>query len=236
LRNNIPPSSTFELIIERSRCTLGAIAEIGVFTHSVPLKCKTSPSKGDDKFIYLNSQRNLFEDNIEKDDKSGSRVRGKNYKGIDIVADYFSHKTIKDSTGKDMADILFVDNKEQAQKQYDNYLKGGAKQFTNIIFNNVGQKLGTEDKEVKIADYLKQFGTLTPELSNLIRQSPDLDLVYNTMIQGYMVEKENNNGTTEIVAVFNSNNKMIVSDYAKIDNRPMTLEEQASRLHSFCLK
>ena len=96
-------------------------------------------TKGDDKYIFLNSQKDLFGDDLVSDDKQGQRIKGKNYKGIDIVSDYFTSKTIKDKSGNDTVDILFVDSKEVAQKQFDNYIEGGAKQFLNIEFKNINK-------------------------------------------------------------------------------------------------
>jgi len=93
--------------------------------------------KGDDKYIYLKGT--IDTNTLDKDDKGGKRVKGSKYnpsgkkgEGIEIVGDYYSHKTINDATGKDKADIIIVDSIEDAQKQYDSYLDGGAKQFTSI--------------------------------------------------------------------------------------------------------
>jgi hypothetical protein len=118
-------------------------------------------TKGDDKYIFLNSQKGLFGDDLVSDDKQGQRIKNKNYKGIDIVSDYFTSKTIKDKSGNDTVDILFVDSKEDAQKQFDNYIKGGAKQFSRIEFKNILQvvdknQLQKQNIEITNHNYTRQ--------------------------------------------------------------------------------
>jgi len=181
---------------------------------------------GDDKFIYLRSQKDLFKDDILSDDKEGKRLSGMNYKGIEIIADYFSSKTIKDKSGKDMADILFVDNKEQAQQQYDNYLKGGAKQFTSIEFNNVGQKQLTENK---LNPQHEKFRDLT---SALLEFNKVPNIILEPVIGMTQVIKKNSDGTTTLLAVYDKNNQLITSDFLMKDDRRMTLNEIMEDLYT----
>jgi hypothetical protein len=137
---------TFAYLNQRLEEEFGFNNTTGEITPTVSTEVKTlqdienqaiaviKSTKGDDKYIFLNSQKNLFGNDLVSDNKQGQRLKGKNYKGIDIVADYFTSKTIKDKSGNDTVDILFVDSKEDAQKQFDNYIKGGAKQFSKIEF------------------------------------------------------------------------------------------------------
>lgn len=88
-------------------------------------------SKGDDKYIFLKGQVEDFS-NLNLDTKSGERIKGELYKGtIEIIGDYYSHKTIK-SKDKDAVDIIVVNSIEEAQAQFDAYKKGEATSFTDI--------------------------------------------------------------------------------------------------------
>ena len=88
-------------------------------------------NKGDDKYIFLKGQVEDFS-NLNLDTKSGERIKGELYKGtIEIIGDYYSHKTIK-SKDKDAVDIIVVNSIEEAQAQFDAYEKGEATSFTDI--------------------------------------------------------------------------------------------------------
>jgi hypothetical protein len=89
-------------------------------------------TKGDTKLFILESDLTPeIKDNLILDDKNGKRIKGSTYQGIEVLGDFYSHKTLKSSDG-DALDIIVVKSKEDAQKQYDAYVKGGAKQFTGI--------------------------------------------------------------------------------------------------------
>jgi hypothetical protein len=109
--------------------------------------------KGDNKYIFLRSQIENFE-NLNADTKEGLREKGKIYYGIRIVGDYYSHKTIKDKT-KDFADIIVVDNLDQARTQFLNYQNriGGEKNVNidryevNVeAFQNANRPLTSEEE------------------------------------------------------------------------------------------
>ena len=87
--------------------------------------------KGDNKYVFLANQIDNFE-NLNPDTKRGDRLKGQSYYGIDIVADFYSHKNVISPDG-DGADIIIVKDLRDAQVQYDNYLRGGAKDFTDFI-------------------------------------------------------------------------------------------------------
>ena len=88
-------------------------------------------NQGDDKYIFLKGQVEDFS-NLNLDTKSGERIKGELYKGtIEIIGDYYSHKTIK-SKDKDAVDIIIVNSIEEAQAQFDAYEKGEATSFTDI--------------------------------------------------------------------------------------------------------
>jgi hypothetical protein len=71
-------------------------------------------------------------DNLNLDTKAGERIKGELYKGkIEIIGDYFSHKTIK-SKNKDAADIIIVNSIEEAKAQFDAYKVDELSSFTDI--------------------------------------------------------------------------------------------------------
>ena len=116
--------------------------------------------KGDDKFVFLRSQIDNF-DNLNLDSKQGERLKGELYKGrIEIIADFFNHKFIKSKDGE-KADIIVVDTIEQAQKQFDNYVEGGAKSFTGITFNfvNAAQYAETTPEQSRLLDKIRILET-----------------------------------------------------------------------------
>lgn len=88
-------------------------------------------NKGEDKYIFLKGQVEDFS-NLNLDTKAGERIKGELYKGtIEIIGDYYNHKTIK-SKNKDAVDIIVVNSIEEAQAQFDAYEKGEATSFTDI--------------------------------------------------------------------------------------------------------
>jgi hypothetical protein len=104
------------------------------------LKTKT----GDDKYVLLSSQIDGFE-NLEPDIKKGERVKGEDWHTIKIVGDFFKHKTIE-KDGKKVG-IIVVSRQSDALVQYDNYKKGGADTYTDVILNKVPNYELTQDQE-----------------------------------------------------------------------------------------
>ena len=104
------------------------------------LKTKT----GEDKYVLLSSQIDGFE-NLEPDIKKGERVKGEDWHTIKIVGDFFKHKTIE-KDGKKVG-IIVVSRQSDALVQYDNYKKGGADTYTDVILNKVPNYELTQDQE-----------------------------------------------------------------------------------------
>ena len=88
---------------------------------------------GINKYVLLKSQIDNFKE-FNSDFKAGDRVKGEEWKGIKIVGDYFTHSTIKDTSGEvDVpAQIIVVSRASDAKIQYDNYIKGNAKEYTGF--------------------------------------------------------------------------------------------------------
>jgi hypothetical protein len=85
-----------------------------------------------DKYVLLRSQVDNF-DKLSLNSKQGDRIKGESYFGIDIIGDFYTHETIRDAK-KRRANIIIVDNVEDAVVQYENYIQGGAK-FEKLEMN-----------------------------------------------------------------------------------------------------
>ena len=115
------------------------ISEINTFKELTDASVATLETKsGINKYVLLKSQIDNFK-NFDSSFKRGARVRGEEWKGIKIVGDYFTHSSIKDNSreGKPEvpAQIIIVSRIEDAQTQYNNYKKGGAKEYIGISLN-----------------------------------------------------------------------------------------------------
>jgi hypothetical protein len=103
-------------------------------------------AKGEDKYIFLRSQIDDFSE-LSADIKKGARVKGEKYFDIPIVADFYVHRTLK--SGKKTVDIMVVSQLSDAQVQYENYVKGGAKAFTEpVMKEGVEDSVLTQEQEL----------------------------------------------------------------------------------------
>jgi hypothetical protein len=102
---------------------------------------------GEDKYIFLNSQVENF-NNLTPDIKQGERVKGEKYKGsIEIISDFYKHNNI--IINDKNVSIIVVNDVRDAKAQFDNYVKGGAKDFVSIEIKEDGPvyKELTSDQE-----------------------------------------------------------------------------------------
>jgi len=83
---------------------------------------------GISKYVFLNSQIDNFE-NLNLSIKDGLRSKGQTYEDVDIIADYYEHESLMDSSGKPL-EILIVDKFDDAQVQFDNYITAGNEDIT----------------------------------------------------------------------------------------------------------
>jgi ribonuclease HI len=127
----------FEDKLKQFKDELGNIAPVPFSSLTTAEELETNAAaifkseKGDNKYVFLANQIDNFE-NLNPDTKRGDRLKGQSYYGIDIVADFYSHKNVISTDGEG-ADIIIVKDLRDAQVQYDNYLRGGAKDFTDFI-------------------------------------------------------------------------------------------------------
>ncbi len=84
------------------------------------------------KYVFLESQIDDF-NQFDSDFKAGERVKGQEWMGIKMVGNFFTHASIKD--GDVPAQVIIVSRIEDAQNQYENYLKGGAEEYKGVKVN-----------------------------------------------------------------------------------------------------
>lgn len=142
----------FERKLEVERAKLGKITNFPEFNSIKSLKeLKDNAvgimksSKGDDKYIFLKSQIDDF-GNLTADNKRGDRVKGESWHEIKIVADFYKHNSIK--ANKKAVSIMVVSKLEDAYVQLENYKAGKAKQYTEVVLQQLPQPEVTEEQEV----------------------------------------------------------------------------------------
>ena len=122
---------------------------------------------GDDKYVFLSSQVKNF-DNLTPDIMKGERVKGEDWHTIKIVGDFFKHKTIEVNDKK--VGIIVVSRQSDALLQYDNYKKGGAEVYTDVILKEAPNYELTQDQEF-ILDNIRILQAALDNFGN-----PDYDL------------------------------------------------------------
>jgi hypothetical protein len=146
-------------------------------------------SKGDNKYIFLKSQIDDY-DTLNLNTKKGQRVKGEMYKkSIEIIGDFYAHKSIKDST-KDNATIIVVDTIEEAKAQYDNYKEGGATSMESFKINPLVNAKSTYDistNQSRILDSIRILQTAINNWSSVVSYNQE-NSVYEIVKKEYTVE------------------------------------------------
>ena len=114
----------------------------------------------DDKYVFVMTSPNIPTD-MTLDTKDGARARGKNYYGIEIIGDFYSHNTIKDGAGKEGADIIIVPKYEDIKQQHQNYINSPAKQF----LEKIGGRYVDENPKAQTDD-VNAFVSLKDKIDN----------------------------------------------------------------------
>jgi hypothetical protein len=84
---------------------------------------------GTKTYVLLNTQVDSYA-NISLDTLDDRRIKGQTYGGVDIIADFYSHNTIKDSN-ENPVDIMLVPDLSTAVTQFENYRMMG-EDYTGI--------------------------------------------------------------------------------------------------------
>ena len=104
-------------------------------------------TKDPNKYFFLSSQIDSF-DNLTPNMKRGDRIKGETWQGVKIVGDYYVHNTIKDGSNR-KAEIIVISELEDAEIQFDNYIKAGAKKYERVDVKEATEpELTIEDENV----------------------------------------------------------------------------------------
>jgi len=143
--------------------------------------------KGRHKYFFLTSQVENFE-NLNPELRRGQRVKGQAYFNIDIVGDFYSHKSIK--IGDEPVDIVLVSDVRDAQIQYDNYIKGGAQEFTSFEQKDqpaltplTPEKQAIQNKVRLIEKTLENWGDANTGFVKYHMENSDFDIVKETFVE-----------------------------------------------------
>jgi hypothetical protein len=126
---------------------------------------------GDHKYIFLATQIEDY-NNLDLATEGDQRVKGELYKDqVEIVGDFYTHKSIKDST-KGNATIIVVNDISEGKEQYDSYVAAGEDTFTSFELNplvtaesvaNIGRLQG------KLLDNLRVLQTAVKNWDSVIK-------------------------------------------------------------------
>ena len=126
---------------------------------------------GDHKYIFLATQIEDY-NNLDLATEGDQRVKGELYKDqVEIVGDFYTHKSIKDST-KGNATIIVVNDISEGKEQYDSYVAAGEDTFTGFELNplvsaesvaNIGRL------QAKLLDNLRVLQTAVKNWDSVIK-------------------------------------------------------------------
>lgn len=111
-------------VTEVSFDTINTVKELA--NNSVAVLTKQDGTK---TYVFLNTQVDSYA-NISLDTLDDRRIKGQTYDGVDIITDFYSHNTIKDSN-ENPVDIMLVPDLSTAITQFENYRMMG-EDYTGI--------------------------------------------------------------------------------------------------------
>ena len=180
---------------------------------------------GISKYVFLNSQVDDF-DNLNLSIKDGDRLKGQTYQGVDIIADYYEHKTLLNEKGEPQ-EILVVDKYSDAKLQYDNYVQSGGVEETFKLNEQPDIKILTPEQaailnKVRILQIgLTNWGNLNEGMVKYHTQNSDYDILRQKYVE---LEDETDVETS------------VKSGIGKVDPSTVSLEAGASKETIYILK
>jgi len=115
------------------------------------------------KYVFLESQIDDF-NQFNSDFKAGERVKGQEWMGIKILGNFFTHASIKD--GNVPAQVIIVSRIEDAQKQYENYVKGGAKEYVGVKVNKNIEDSNLTQAQINLLNNIRILQTAVDEFGD----------------------------------------------------------------------
>jgi predicted kinase len=151
------------------------------------------------KYVFLNSQVDEF-DNLNLSIKDGDRLKGQTYEGVDIIADYYEHKTLTNKLGEPI-EILVVDKESDAEVQYDNYIVAGEKPTFKLNKKPELKILTAEEQAILNKVRILQIGLTNwgDGKSGMVKyhiENSDYDIIRQKFVEIEDLSDENNLETT----------------------------------------
>jgi len=140
------------------------------------------------KYVFLESQIDDF-NQFDSDFKAGERVKGQEWMGIKMLGNFFTHASIKD--GNVPAQVVIVSRIEDAQKQYENYVKGGAKEYTGVEVNKNIEDSNLDQAQINLLNNIRILQTA-------VDQFGDPDFGINDVKPSGMIAYHLNNSIFEL--------------------------------------
>ena len=140
------------------------------------------------KYVFLESQIDDF-NQFNSDFKAGERVKGQEWMGIKILGNYFTHASIKD--GNVPAQVIIVSRIEDAQKQYENYIKGGAQEYEGVDIKKDLEAESLTQSQINLLNNVRILQTAVDEFG-------DPDFGINDVKPSGMIAYHLNNSVFEL--------------------------------------
>ena len=140
------------------------------------------------KYVFLESQIDDF-NQFNSDFKAGERVKGQEWMGIKMLGNFFTHASIKD--GNVPAQVIIVSRIEDAQNQYENYVKGGAKEYIGVEVNKDVEDSNLDQAQINNLNNIRILQTAINEFG-------DPDYIANGTKPSGMIQYYLNNSIFEL--------------------------------------
>lgn len=140
------------------------------------------------KYVFLESQIDDF-NQFNSDFKAGERVKGQEWMGIKMLGNFFTHASIKD--GNAPAQVIIVSRIEDAQNQYENYVKGGAKEYIGVDINKDVEDSNLDQPQINNLNNIRILQTAINEFG-------DPDYIANGTKPSGMIQYYLNNSIFEL--------------------------------------
>lgn len=107
-----------------------------------------------DKYIFTRAQVNSFE-NLNADIEKGERILGSNFRGVDIISDYYTHTDAKIKNRP--VEIIVVNKIEDAERQLYNYKRVGDESYVGVTDIKPVPTTQLTSEQSKILDNIRMF-------------------------------------------------------------------------------
>jgi len=111
---------------------------------------------GTKTYVFLNNQVDSY-NNLSLSTIEDQRIKGYTFDGVDIISDFYSHKTIKDENGEPV-EILVVPKFDDAITQFDNFAMMGD-EYVTVLQTNVPELEPLTSEQLNLLDKIRILQT-----------------------------------------------------------------------------